>query len=63
MTVAELKKELEKFNDNDVIIMKNSYTDYDGHTKTDYFEMASFFNRTSKYKVVSKEKAKKLLDN
>lgn len=61
MTIAELKKELEKYNDNDVIIEKFESVDpWSGHTSTDYYEVAKFFGRGSDYKVVTAKKWEKM---
>ena len=58
MTIAELRKELEKYNDNDVIIVKDIEFDPWGHQKTTYNEVAKILG--ARYKVMKAEKWEKL---
>ena len=59
MTIAELKKELEKYNDNDVIITKVTDEDpWTGHETATYYELAKFISGNRK--VVTAEKWEKM---
>lgn len=60
MTIAELKKELEKYNDNDVIIVKNVNYDRDGYKTTTWYEVAKMLGKGTDYKVVTAEKWEKM---
>lgn len=59
MTIAELKKELEKYNDNDVIVIKATDVDpWSGHSTTTYNELAKFISGNRK--VIKAEKWAKM---
>ena len=61
MTIAELRKELEKYNDNDVIVVKAvEYDAWSGHKTTNYYEVAKMLGRGTDYKVVTAEKWEKM---
>lgn len=59
MTIAELRKELDKYNDNDVIITKVVDTDpWTGHNTTTYYELAKFISGNRQ--VIKAEKWEKM---
>ena len=59
MTIAELKKELEKYNDNDVVVTRVQTRDpWSGHYETNYYELAKLISGDTK--VIKAEKWAKM---